>query len=615
MSGKNDKSETESATSATEEPVPKQPTLDRRTLLQGIVFAGIATGGIERLANRAAAYDGGYEEVYDLHDRLADAIARREQTTQGLLADLSEINAEYTSSYFDHTKRIHGSEMYPALFMKGMDMEKDGNSEPHPEGYVSVDAHETLMRPLVQNRDGYGDIPQGDERRFISPQSVHSFPTEGMDSWSGTMPPAPAPDSDHMAGEMIDLYWMAALRDHSFDTYADALDGDITKEDVAEDITAVVEAVGTPWWHNSNHLFVEANLEEIDYGPYLSQFLIQDVMFGAFPISPKIQTFQRGQDYGTTREEWLGLIAGQGKGAEASPPASRLTVGPRYIATGRDLAALVNFDPSYHVYVMAALTLLDKDVTVNPEFQYMTDAGNKIFDYIDGGPVALLDLIGRAARNALLAAWYHKWRVHLRLRPETFGGRVHSQRIDSRYFGISDLLYESNALQEIEAVTGTAYLPLAYKEGAPVHPAYPSGHSTIAGACGTVLKTFFQNEHWPGELYTPIERGADRETVSLPPNHRGIHQEIDKLMSNMGLARMFAGVHYYSDHYWGIKLGEQTAVAMLRDVLDQAYTSNRDVTPTFTEYFGDYSTPREISIDVLENLRENATSGLTHPKI
>ncbi|UPM43812.1 hypothetical protein [Halocatena salina] len=187
-------------------------------------------------------------------------------------------------------------------------MEKDGDGDPYLEEFVSVDAHETVMRPLVQNRDGYGGIPQGDERRFISPQSVHSFPTEGMDSWSGTIPPAPAPDSDHMAGEMIDLYWMSALRDRPFDTY----DGDITNEDIAADLTAIVEA----------------DLETIDYGPNLSQFLIQDGMFGAFPVSPKIKTFHRGQDYGTTRDEWLGLIAGRGKGAEASPPESRLTVGP-----------------------------------------------------------------------------------------------------------------------------------------------------------------------------------------------------------------------------------------------------------------------------------------------
>lgn len=600
---------------STVESSPKQPTINRRSLLRGIAVASsIAAGGPNLLARQASAYDGDYDDAYVLQDRLEDAIAHREETVQQLLVNLTEIESEYTSAYFDRTKQMHGVEMYPSLFMKGMSMEKDSNDEPYPEGFVSVDAHEAVMSPILRNRDEYNSIPQGDERRFISPQSVHSFPTEGMDSWSGTMPPAPSPDGDHMAGEMVDLYWMAALRDHTFDNYSGTLDGDITKGDIDDDIETIANAIETPWWHNSDYLFVEADTDELDYGPYLSQFLIQDVMFGAFPISPTIKTFQQGQDYRTTRQEWLRLVAGEGQGAEASPPAARLTEGPRYIATGRDLAALVNFDPSYHVYIMAALTLLDHGISMNPALQYMTDAGNKIYDYIDGGPVALLDLIGRAARNALLAAWYHKWRVHLRLRPETFAGRIHSQRLDSRYFGIANLISESNALHEIEEATGTAFLPLAYKEGAPVHPAYPSGHSTIAGACGTVLKTFFRNEEWPGELYVPVDRGADRTTVSPPSNHQGLHQEIDKLMSNMGLGRMFAGVHYYSDHYWGIKLGEQTAVAMLRDVLDQAFTGGRDVTPTFTEYFGDYSNPRDISVGVLEDLRESATHGLTYPK-
>ncbi|WP_330632608.1 vanadium-dependent haloperoxidase [Halocatena halophila] len=615
MSRENDTTRSDPDLSSPEESKSNVPMIDRRKLLRGIAVAGgFAAGGPQLFAQEADAYDGEYDDVYELQDRLEEAIASRQETIQQLLVNLTTIESDYDSTYFDLTKKMHGIEMYPSLFMKGMSMETNSNDDPYPEGFVSVGAHEAVMSPILRNRDEYNNIPQGDERRFISPQSVHSFPTEGMDSWSGTMPPAPSPGSDHMAGEMVDLYWMAALRDQPFDAYSGTLDGAITKSDINADITTIADAIQTPWWHNTGYLFVEAATDELDYGPYLSQFLIQDVMFGAFPISPEIKTFQQGQDYRTTRQEWLRLLAGEGQGAESSPPASRLTEGPRYIATGRDLAALVNFDPSYHVYVMAALTLLDQGISMNPALQYMTDAGNKIFDYIDGGPVALLDLIGRAARNALLTAWYHKWRVHLRLRPETFAGRIHSQRIDSRYYGISDLVFESNALTEIEENTGTAFLPLAYKEGAPVHPAYPSGHSTIAGACGTVLKTFFKNEDWPGELFVPVDHGASRTTVPVPANHQGVHQEIDKLMSNMGLGRLFAGVHYYSDHYWGIKLGEQTAVAMLRDVLDQAYTDGRDVTPTFTEYFGDYSNPLEISIEELENLRESATHGLTYPK-
>lgn len=38
---------------------------------------------------------------------------------------------------------------------------------------------------------------------------------------------------------------------------------------------------------------------------------------------------------------------------------------------------------------------------------------------------------------------------------------------------------------------GSALLPQAFPEGAPTHPAYGAGHATVAGACVTILKAWF----------------------------------------------------------------------------------------------------------------------------
>ena len=38
---------------------------------------------------------------------------------------------------------------------------------------------------------------------------------------------------------------------------------------------------------------------------------------------------------------------------------------------------------------------------------------------------------------------------------------------------------------------GTYFLPMAFPEGSPMHPAYGAGHATVAGACVTILKAFF----------------------------------------------------------------------------------------------------------------------------
>lgn len=117
----------------------------------------------------------------------------------------------------------------------------------------------------------------------------------------------------------------------------------------------------------------------------------------------------------------------------------------------------------------------------------------------------------------------------------------------------------------------------------------------------------FQNTDWEGDYYVPSPDGTSRETVPVPSGHEGTYQEIDKLMSNVGLARLFAGVHYYSDHYHGVKLGEQVAVGLLLDVFERAYTGSEELTATFTPYL-DYDTEYNISIETLETLREQSNS-------
>jgi hypothetical protein len=54
----------------------------------------------------------------------------------------------------------------------------------------------------------------------------------------------------------------------------------------------------------------------------------------------------------------------------------------------------------------------------NPE--HPTQSGVVTF-----GAPDILDQVARSANAAMKAAWYHKWLVHRRLRPEEAGGRVH----------------------------------------------------------------------------------------------------------------------------------------------------------------------------------------------
>ena len=234
--------------------------------------------------------------------------------------------------------------------------------------------------------------------------------------------------------------------------------------------------------------------------------------------------------------------------------------------------------------------------------------------YTGSGPVGLLDTIARAGRQALLAAFYQKYYHHFRCRPETYGGRVHAQRHDRYGFEIPELLTESVILSVRDHETD--YLSTAYVEGSPVHPAYPSGHSVIAGACGTVLKTWFPDPDWEESdldylvvTHRDDQLGTGTTDIEVPDGHSGLHQEIDKLISNVGLARMFAGIHYYSDHYHGVKLGEQVAVGLLADIFGRTFTGSEENDLTFKPYLRYDDDPVSIEpgeADTLDEMCEAA---------
>lgn len=49
----------------------------------------------------------------------------------------------------------------------------------------------------------------------------------------------------------------------------------------------------------------------------------------------------------------------------------------------------------------------------------------------------------------------------------------------------------TTAPDQVAQKYGTYFLPMAFPEGSPTHPSYGSGHATVAGACTTILKAFF----------------------------------------------------------------------------------------------------------------------------
>lgn len=109
-------------------------------------------------------------------------------------------------------------------------------------------------------------------------------------------------------------------------------------------------------------------------------------------------------------------------------------------------------------------------------------------------------------------------------------------------------------------------------EGSPTHPSYPAGHATIAGACVTVLKAYFDE--------TYVIPGSGGLTIG---------GELNKLASNIALGRNMAGVHWRADGDDGLVVGEKIAMTLLEDEL-RMVTESADIGFGLTTFDGNFVT-------------------------
>jgi len=280
-----------------------------------------------------------------------------------------------------------------------------------------------------------------------------------------------------------------------------------------------------------------------DIGPYVSQLLLLPADFGALAINQVYATLQPPLQYMTTTAAYVAAQNGVVPPYPAAGPAQP-------IQDGAGLAAYTHSDVLYQAYLIAHQVLAKAKHPGNPGIPYHTSATQKGFTTL-GDPDAAA-LIGYVAAEALKAVWWQKWFVHLRHRPEVGGLLVHLQQTAGFDPTTPNAIVAGSTAvaQSAAANAGSFYLPQAFPEGSPTHPAYPTGHGTVAGACITVLKFF-----WDGNV--PIPTAA---VPNLPLNG-----ELHKLASNVSFGHgIFAGIHWRSDTVESIKQGEKVALAIPR---------------------------------------------------
>ena len=160
--------------------------------------------------------------------------------------------------------------------------------------------------------------------------------------------------------------------------------------------------------------------------------------------------------------------------------------------------------------------------------------------------------------------------------PEAYAAHIHTNRVGNTQFDLSSKAVNATVLDRVKTHRvphngrqESYLLPLAFPEGSPMHPAYGAGHATVAGACVTVLKAFFDENQLISDVFEPVCVSSDG--LSLKPyagadaTQLTVGGELNKLASNIALGRNIAGVHWRSDGTDSLQLGEQVAIALLRD--------------------------------------------------
>jgi hypothetical protein len=442
----------------------------------------------------------------------------------------------------------------------------------------------------------------GPNSKLNGPQVALALDLQGLDSHATVIPAAPRIDSAQAAAEQVEHYWGSLLADVPFTQYSTNLLVDAAVADMNN-----MSFLSSPANKQFPYPVTAQNLFRGQFlpgdgnvlGPYISQFMVQPTFFGSQPLSQQHQTFLPvgggGTNYMTSVSEYQ-LV--QNGGDSGLPVAFDLT--PRYLRTGRDLAAYTRVDVLYQGYFVAFLVLAGLGAAPNPGNPYIGSLTQKAFATL-GGPDAA-GTIGEMATRALKASWYHKWIKDLRLRPEEYGALVHARKTGSRPFpqaaaGLHSDVLNSDGLARTFTNSGTYLLPQAFPEGSPTHPCYPTGHGTVGGACVTALKFFFNGSQKIRPLLTAAGHDvSEPSTDGLSLNtYTGsdmdlldINGELNKLAYNVSFGHgIHAGIHFRSSTHWSILLGEQVALSVLQD---RAESYNEPFTVNITKFDGTTAT-------------------------
>lgn len=261
----------------------------------------------------------------------------------------------------------------------------------------------------------------------------------------------------------------------------------------------------TNWWKNEirwmkNHFTPAADTPLLGGLPYVFP---KDLDYGPFTMSRFIKPWSR--DFANNEESYKSTVAARSGDSYLYDPNNI-----------RDVAVVCHNDVGGQFFVEKAVELFSNKTLKNTPGKFFRG---------DGTPSSLsqLDLmasIWTCHQAALEEAFLTKWR-YLLARPE-------------------EVFARGLATADAELDIAGHKLFMVYPEGAPRHPAYPSGHAACAGAGAFVLLQAL------GDLEGKTDAGKD----------------IIKLAELTFMGRWVAGIHWIADGVGGLIGGWNVAQAM-----------------------------------------------------
>ncbi len=430
-------------------------------------------------------------------------------------------------------------------------------------------------------------VPLGGTRRLGNPVGPLTVSLAGITPTQIAIPAAPALASAERAAEAAEVYWQALLRDVPFAEYHDgtshpgllAAAAELSRLPGFRGAKADGRVTPSTLFRGGVLYFDPADPKGravtppgVLEGPVVSQFLLRDIPFGAQWISARIRPATPDSEFLIDHEQWL--RAQNGQPVSGRP---RFESTPRYIANGRDLAELVRQGLTSPV----ALSLLLGTPSAEADARYggmfpaaqsplspanpyrglrQQSAGNASF-----GPAHLQAVLAQGINCATRAAYWQKWYVHRTLRPEAYGGLAHQRLANGLTdYPLHDDFLRSEALDRTRAKQGSYLLSQTFPDGSPVFSAYPGGGASVAGVAATVLKAFFDEGRVIADPVQP-DPGDPARLVPYSGPPLTVGGELNKLAMNFAMGRNWTGIHWWSDAAASLAIGEEVAIALLRD--------------------------------------------------